>query len=119
MTEHEEAGSKTLLLGQWLWIFATAWLAIGIVVFIGCGCEDDGDTIYQEGDINIPTNSTTPVIIASGNSGDTDIKITQVDAAAGEGEVLVPPSIIVADNEGNTSISVTQTSQPAPEPETP
>lgn len=107
MTAKEEDAAKAVLLGNWICIAATVWLIIGLVCFIGCGCEDDSDTVYEAQDIVVGSNS--QVIVVSDNSG-----IVSVDQQTGEGND--DPSIYVTGNTGRVYV----VSRPTiPEPEEP
>jgi hypothetical protein len=99
---------RGVLLGDWIWIGTAAWLAIGLSIMLGCGCEDGGDrtTINQspESVINVPTNGTTTVADLDVN-GNQNTTIVYIQTAPGVSQVY---SIDVAGNSNYLGFVATQ-----------
>lgn len=86
--------AKKMLLGEWIAISGTVWVVIAIAIFMLCGCEDGGDTVYESPDVIVGSNS--QVIVVNDNSG-----LVSVDQTTGGDS---DPSIYVSGNTGRVYV---------------
>lgn len=87
MTAKEESEAKAMLIGNWIFISATVWLIIGLVCFVGCGCEDDGDRTEIDDSINVPTNGTATITSLDIN-GNQNTTLVYVESSPGVTQVV-------------------------------
>lgn len=90
---HQEQNDYREGCGCIVWTMAAIGLAIALAM-MSCGCEDDGDTVYEAQDITVGSNSS--VIVVNDNTG-----LVSVDnTTTGEDD----PSIFVSGNTGRVYV---------------
>jgi hypothetical protein len=100
---------RGVILGDWIWIGAAAWLTIGLCVMFGCGCEDGGDsTTVNEAPVYQTGTNGHPVVVVNENDG-----LVVIDLTTGE---AIPYDVFVDGNGSNGIISIKTQPYIPPEP---